>query len=50
MLQDVEAGKKKETEMFAGKVIDLGRKLGIPTPVNKSLFQEIRRIENNKRF
>ena len=48
MLQDVEAGRNTEVEMFAGKVIELGRQLGIPTPVNESLFRMIRKIENNK--
>lgn len=46
MLQDVEAGRKTEVEMFAGKVIELGRRYGVPTPVNERLFGEIRRIED----
>ena len=46
MLQDVEAGRKTEVEMFAGKVIELGRRYGVPTPVNERLFAEIRRIES----
>lgn len=41
MLQDVEACRKTEVEMFAGKVIRLGKDLGIPTPVNEKLFQII---------
>ena len=45
MLQDVEAGRKTEVEMFAGKVIELGRQLGVPTPVNQKLFDSIRKIE-----
>jgi 2-dehydropantoate 2-reductase len=45
MLQDVEAGRKTEVEMFAGKVTELGRRYGVPTPVNERLFAEIRRIE-----
>jgi len=45
MLQDVEAGRKTEVEMFAGKVIELGARHGIPTPVNQRLFQMIREIE-----
>ena len=49
MLQDVEAGRKTEVEMFAGKVIELGRRYGVPTPVNERLFGEIRRIEGASR-
>ncbi len=45
MLQDVEAGRKTEVEMFAGKVIDLGRKCNVPAPVNQRLFDLIKEIE-----
>lgn len=34
MLQDVEAGRKTEADMFAGVVIELGAKHNIPTPYN----------------
>jgi 2-dehydropantoate 2-reductase len=47
MLQDVEAGRKTEVEMFAGKVLELGRKHAIPTPVNEKLFKTIREIERH---
>lgn len=47
MLQDVEAGRKTEVEMFAGKVIELGKRHGVPTPVNEKLFEEIRRLEGS---
>lgn len=45
MLQDIEAGRKTEVEMFAGKVIELGRKLNVATPVNQQFFDAIRKIE-----
>ena len=45
MLQDVEAGRKTEVEMFAGKVISLGRQYSVPTPVNQRLFDLIKDIE-----
>jgi len=44
MLQDVET----EVEMFAGKVIELGRQFGVPTPVNQMLFDSIKKIEAKK--
>jgi 2-dehydropantoate 2-reductase len=47
MLQDVEAGRKTEVEMFAGRVIELGRRYDVPTPVNKNLFDQIRKIESD---
>ncbi len=37
MLQDVEAGRKTEVEIFAGAVVALGRRHGVPTPVNELL-------------
>jgi 2-dehydropantoate 2-reductase len=46
MLQDVEAGRKTEVEMLSGMLIQLGERLGVPTPVNHRLFNEIRQIES----
>ena len=45
MLQDVEAGRKTEVESFALAVINLGKKHGIPTPVNEMLYHMIRVLE-----
>ena len=39
MLQDVEAGRKTEVEIFSGTVIQLGEKYNIPTPYNKIMKQ-----------
>lgn len=49
MLQDVEAGRKTEVEMFAGKVIELGKQFHIPTPVNEKLFRVIQEIEQGQK-
>lgn len=45
MFQDVEACRKTEVEMFAGTVIEMGKRYSIPTPVNQRLFDELKRIE-----
>jgi 2-dehydropantoate 2-reductase len=45
MLQDIEAHRKTEVEMFAGKVIELGKRHNVPTPVNQKLFDRIKEIE-----
>ncbi len=45
MLQDIEAERKTEVEIFGGKVIDLGHAHGVPTPVNQTLFYIIRVLE-----
>jgi 2-dehydropantoate 2-reductase len=48
MLQDVEAGRKTEMEIFGGKVVELGQKHGIATPVNETLVWIIRVLEARK--
>jgi 2-dehydropantoate 2-reductase len=45
MLQDIEGQRKSEVEAFGGKAIALGKNLGIPTPVNQTVFQIIRVLE-----
>ncbi len=45
MLQDVEAARKTEVEMFAGKLLELGLRHNIPTPVNDVLFRLIKVME-----
>jgi 2-dehydropantoate 2-reductase len=45
LLQDIEAGRKTEIEMFAGKVVELGQAHGIPTPVNQTMLRLIHVLE-----
>jgi 2-dehydropantoate 2-reductase len=45
MLQDVEAGRKTEVEIFAGKVVSLGREHRIPTPANEIILHILKVIE-----
>ncbi len=42
MLQDVEAGRDTELDIFAGRVVALGREHGVPTPVNETVLHIIR--------
>ncbi|MEW6401677.1 MAG: 2-dehydropantoate 2-reductase [Chloroflexota bacterium] len=49
MLQDIEARRKTEVEAFAGKVVELGRTHGIPTPVNQTLLHIIHVLEQYRR-
>jgi 2-dehydropantoate 2-reductase len=44
-LQDIEAGRKTEVELFGGKVVELGRAYGIPTPVNETVMRIIQVLE-----
>ena len=50
MLQDVEAGRKTEVDMFAGEIIKLGKKYGIPTPYNQVLYDLIKIEEENNEY
>lgn len=45
-LQDLEAGKKTEVDMFAGTVVRLGKELGIATPVCEMFLHGIHLIED----
>ncbi len=45
MLQDMEAGRKTEVEIFGGTVVAEGRRLGVATPVNAVLLNMIRTLE-----
>jgi len=47
MLQDIEVGRKTEVEIFGGKVFELGKTHGVTTPVNQSVLQIIRVLEQH---
>ncbi len=38
MLEDLERGNRLELDWLQGKVVELGRALGVPTPVNRDVF------------
>ena len=44
-LQDIERKQKTEIESFAGAVIRLGKKYGVPVPTNKFLYKCIKVLE-----
>ncbi len=47
MRQDALAKRKSEVELFAGTIIRLAEKHGIPAPVNRFYYDKIREIEAN---
>ena len=47
MLQDMEAGRKSEVEIFGGKVLELAETYGIDTPVNRTMVQIIKILERD---
>ena len=44
MHQDVEAGRPTEVEIFAGRVVALGERHGLPTPYNQAMLWILRAI------
>ena len=47
MLQDIENKRKSEVEIFAGKIIELGKKHNIKTPNNELILKTIKKAESN---
>lgn len=44
-LQDIEAGRKTEVDMFGGTIMRLGRELGVPTPYNELFYHAVKVME-----
>jgi 2-dehydropantoate 2-reductase len=38
LLHDLERGNRLEVDWLAGKVVELGRALGVPTPANEAVY------------
>lgn len=46
-LRDLKAGKPTEIDALTGVIIRLGKKFGVPTPVNRTLYQMVKFIEQS---
>ena len=44
-LQDLDAGRHTEIDMFSGALIRMGKELGIPTPYNEYTYHIIKALE-----
>lgn len=44
-LQDWDAGRQTEIEMFSGALIRMGKELGLPTPYNEYTYHMIKALE-----
>ena len=42
MLHDLERGNRIELDWLAGKVVSLGRELGVPTPANEAVYKMLK--------
>lgn len=47
MLQDIQAKRQTEVEMFAGTMIEFGKKYSIPTPYNLAIYDLINIMQQN---
>lgn len=45
MRQDSMSGRKTEVDMFAGTVIEIAKKHGIPVPVNERIYATVKKME-----
>jgi 2-dehydropantoate 2-reductase len=45
MLQDLERGRATEIDFLNGHVVALGRRLGVPTPVNAAIVETVHDLE-----
>jgi 2-dehydropantoate 2-reductase len=48
MLQDLSRGKRTEIDYMNGAVADLGRKYGVPCPINEALVAIVKALEGNR--
>ncbi|MBQ7689368.1 MAG: hypothetical protein IJT27_09150, partial [Clostridia bacterium] len=44
-LQSLDRGEKTEIDIFNGYIVKNGEKTGVPTPVNRQIYDFIKRIE-----
>lgn len=44
-LQDIDAGRHTEIDMFSGAIVRMGKELGIPTPYNEFTYHMIKALE-----
>lgn len=49
MLQDVERGRKTEIDALNGAIVELGRRIGVDTPVNDTLVAAVKGLESVRR-
>ena len=45
MAQDLERGRPTEIELLSGEIIALGKRCGIPTPLNEAVYEAIAQVE-----
>jgi 2-dehydropantoate 2-reductase len=49
MLEDLERGNRLELEWLQGKVVELGKKLNVPTPANEYVYKVLKLLRNGQK-
>ncbi len=49
-LQSIKRGKSTEVDYLNGEIVNLGKKMGIPTPVNSLIVGMVHQIETTRKF
>ena len=49
-LQSIKRGKSTEIDYLNGEIVNIGKKRGIPTPVNSAVVDLIHQVESNGNF
>ena len=49
MGQDVEKGRRTEIEFMNGFIVEEGRRVGVPTPVNAAIVQVVQEVQSGER-
>jgi len=47
MLQDILAKRQTEVDFMSGAIVDWGEKTGVPTPLNRAMWQLIKGLEHS---
>jgi len=47
MLQDVEARRQTEVDFMNGAIVHMGEQVGVPTPLNRAMWQLVKGMENS---
>ena len=47
MLQDVLAKRPTEVDFMSGAIVEWGKKMGVPTPLNRAMWQLIKGLEHS---
>jgi len=50
MLEDLERGNRLELDWLQGKVVELGKKLNVPTPANEYVYKTLKLLRNGQKI